>query len=143
VYVLGFIAGLPWGITGVAAIYAVLTLLLLVPGLLVPFRLIGLPLSALWKAVRPIAAGSAAMAAIVIPLRWLLASHLKAPAIVTLAACVAAGAAAYFLWMYRGRSPVLLDLMTLAGSRSAALARLAGRLREGATGPESAPSYGG
>jgi len=38
----GFLLGLPWGINGVAAGYAVATALLIYPGFAIPFRLIGL-----------------------------------------------------------------------------------------------------
>jgi len=113
VLIAGFVAGLPWGIVGVAAIYAVLSFLLTIPSLAIPFRLIGLPLTALWKSVRLIVVGTAAMAAVVAALRWVLVYRLEAPAVATLGVCVVMGAAFYFLFMYNRRSAVFRDVLTL------------------------------
>ena len=129
VLIAGFVAGLPWGIVGVAAIYAVLSFLLVSPTLAIPFRLIGLPLTALWKSVRLIVVGTAAMAAVVAALRWVLVYRLEAPAVATLGVCVVMGAAFYFLFMYNRRSAVFRDVLTLAGPRWSVLKRLADLLQ--------------
>ena len=125
VLVAGFVAGLPWGIMGVAAIYAVLSLLLMIPTLAIPFRLIGLPLTALWKSVQLVAVSTAAMAAAVAALRWVLVSQVKAPPLETFGICVVMGAAFYFLFLYYRRSAVFRDVLTLAGPRWRVVRRLA------------------
>jgi len=129
VLVAGFVAGLPWGIMGVAAIYAVLSFLLVFPTLAIPFRLISLPLTALWKSVRLIVVGTAAMAAVVAALRWVLVYRLEAPPVATLGICVVIGAAFYFLVMFYRRSAVFRDVLTLAGPRWTVLRRLADLLQ--------------
>ena len=129
VLVAGFVAGLPWGILGVAAIYAVLSALLLIPTLAIPFRLIGLPLTALWKSIQLIAVSTAAMAAVVAALRWVLVFQLKAPPLATFGICAVMGAAFYFLFMYYRRSAVFRDVLTLAGPRWSVLRRLADLLQ--------------
>jgi PST family polysaccharide transporter len=121
VLVVGFIAGLPWGIIGVAAIYAVLSALLLIPNLAIPFRLISLPLTALWKSIQLIAVSTAAMTAAVAALRWVLVFQLKTPPLVTFGTCAVLGAAFYFVFMYYRRSAVLHDVVALAGPRLRAL----------------------
>jgi O-antigen/teichoic acid export membrane protein len=125
VLVTGFVAGLSRGIIGVAAIYAVLSFLLMIPTLAIPFRLIGLRLTALWKSVRLIVAGTAAMAAVVAALRWLLLYRLNMAAAAILGVCVVMGATFYFLFMIYRRSAVFLDVLTLASPRSRLLRRLA------------------
>jgi PST family polysaccharide transporter len=129
VLVVGFVAGLPWGIVGVATIYAVLSALLLIPSLAIPCRLIGLPLAALWESIQLIAVGTAAMAAVVVALRWVLMFPLKAPPAATLGICTVMGAAFYFLFMYYRRSVVFRDVLTLAGPRWSVLRRLADLLQ--------------
>jgi PST family polysaccharide transporter len=125
VLVAGFVAGLPWGVMGVAAIYAVLSFLLMFPTLAIPFRLIGLPLTALWKSVQLIVVTTAAMAAAVAALRWVLVFQVKAPPLATFGICVVMGAAFYFLFMYYRRSAVFRDVLKLAGSRWSVLKSLA------------------
>jgi PST family polysaccharide transporter len=139
VLVAGFVAGLPWGVMGVAAIYAVLSLLLIIPTLAIPFRLIGLPLTALWKSVQLIVVSTAAMAAVVAALRWVLVYQVKAPPLETFGSCVVMGAAFYFLFMYNRRSAVFRDVLTLAGPRWRVARRLADLL-QAADGAVSAPN---
>ena len=129
VLVAGFVAGLPWGIMGVAAIYAMLSVLLMIPSLAIPFRLIGLPLTALWKSIQLITVTTAAMAAVVAALRWVLASQIKAPPVATLGICSVMGAAFYFLFMFYRRSEVFRDVLMLAGPRWSVLRRLADLLQ--------------
>lgn len=53
-WVTSFLAGLPWGVVGVAASYTVMNVVLLIPGFSIPFRLVrGLTLSALWACLWP------------------------------------------------------------------------------------------
>jgi PST family polysaccharide transporter len=129
VLVAGFVAGLTWGIMGVAAVYAALSCLLAIPSLAIAFRLIDLRLTALWKSVQLIAVSTAAMAAVVAALRWVLVFQVKAPLFATFGICVVMGAAFYFLFMYYWRSAVFRDVLTLAGQRWSVLRRLADLLQ--------------
>lgn len=61
VIVLSFFIALPWGVKGVAISYAVATGLLAYPLLLIPCRLIELPLSRLWNAIKPVALAAGLM----------------------------------------------------------------------------------
>jgi PST family polysaccharide transporter len=144
VLVVGFVAGLPWGIVGVAAIYAVLSALLMIPSLAIPFRLIGLPLTALWNSIQLIAVSTAAMTAVVAVLRWVLLFRMKAPPPAIFGICTVMGAAVYFLFMYHRRSVVFRDLLTLAGPRWSVLRRLADLLQPADVAPPSScgPQHG-
>lgn len=53
--VIGYLAGLPWGITGVAAGYAVVVVVITYPTFAIPFKLIDLHVRELWIAVWPYA----------------------------------------------------------------------------------------
>jgi len=128
IFVLGFIAGLPWGIVGVASSYAALTALLFVPTLAIPFRLIGLPLRALWKSLGPVVACTAAMAALVVGLRWVLV-QLHTVALAALPVCIAAGAVFYFILMFRARVAVFCDVLSMAAAHSSLINSFARRLR--------------
>jgi len=61
-----FAIGLQWGIAGVAAAYAVSSLLLFYPGLAVPFRLVKLPVKDVLLRLMPSILTAAAMAGIVL-----------------------------------------------------------------------------
>lgn len=128
IFVLGFIAGLPWGIVGVASIYATLTVVLFVPVLAIPFRLIELRVSALLIELRPILASTILMAALVLAVRWALMARIHAPAAVTLVVCTATGASVYFLFLYNRRAAVLRELAVLVGARWTLLSRVTRRL---------------
>ena len=110
--VMSFVAGLPWGMLGVAAAYALVMMLMAVPLLWLAMRLIGLPLRAMARTLQPVAACTAVMAAAVAALRYGLL-WLGLPAITVLGCCTAAGAAVYFALMYRARPPVLADIHLL------------------------------
>lgn len=60
-----FIIGLQWGITGVAAAYAVASLLLIWPSLAIPFRLVGLRVSDVLLRLMPSLATAAVMALVI------------------------------------------------------------------------------
>lgn len=60
-----FAIGLQWGITGVAAAYAVASLLLFLPGLVIPFRLVGLRVGGVLLRLMPSMATAAVMALMV------------------------------------------------------------------------------
>lgn len=117
-FVLGFIAGLPWGISGVAGVYAIVTVVIFVPALAIPFRLIHLRVVTLWGALKPVVICTAAMGCSVKSLQALLVGHLHLPAMLVLPLCVVAGATIYFLLMHYCRPPIFLDLLrTVTGIR--------------------------
>nr|MDT0663745.1 oligosaccharide flippase family protein [Micromonospora sp. DSM 115978] len=101
-----YFAGLPWGVNGVAAAYAVTILLLIAPGFMIPFRLIDARLRDLVAAVWPQLWTSLAMAAAVAAVQY--AAHeggLPRPA--SLAISVATGVAVTVLRRFasRGKAP--------------------------------------
>ena len=72
VLVSGFAVGLRWGIVGVATTYAIVTIGLMIPNFVIPFRLIGLRLRSLVAVlVRPLAA-SLLMALVIAVVRTLV-----------------------------------------------------------------------
>ena len=72
-----FVVGLQWGITGVALAYASVSLVLTYPALYIPFRLIGLRVSQLWRLLLPTLLATAAMAACTLLVRYLVAGRLS------------------------------------------------------------------
>ncbi len=118
--VCGFLAGLPWGIRGVAIGYAVVFALIFVPALAVGFRVIALPLTSLWMAIWPGVQSTAVMLAVVIPLRYALIAVTGDRPLPVLAVCTITGAATYFAMMAWLRAPVLQDLRTLIATKRAA-----------------------
>jgi PST family polysaccharide transporter len=111
-FVGAFALGLRWGMNGVAAMYASVFLLLLYPNLLIPFRLIDLPVASLIQAIWPPLKYGLVMAAVVILVRiggvWL-----GAPAALILAISVLTGALIYAVLMLWSRPPVVYDLVGL------------------------------
>jgi PST family polysaccharide transporter len=92
--VLSFVIGLPWGILGVTTSYAIVFMLLAYPGFAFPFRLIGLRVRDLGKALWPAAACSLVMSALVAgAAQW---SPPGAPGWLVLLLLVPLGAAIYF-----------------------------------------------
>jgi PST family polysaccharide transporter len=108
-----FIAGLRWGVVGVAVAYAVRTLILVLPNHAIPFKLIELPVRDLATALWPTLKASLAMAGSVALLRGVLIRLGVAQPIVILAATVPIGTLVYvglLLWI---RPPVLGDVMRM------------------------------
>ncbi len=67
--VVSFIIGLRWGIVGVSFAYAVISYVLVIPGLKIPFRLIDLPFTAVVREVAGTMLSSLLMLAVVLLLR--------------------------------------------------------------------------
>jgi PST family polysaccharide transporter len=63
-YVLSFIVGLHWGILGVAIAYSIAWTVLMIPSLIIPFRLVTLSLKSYFRAVWPITWMSLTMAGV-------------------------------------------------------------------------------
>jgi len=112
--VIGFVIGLHWGITGVASCYAITILLLLVPALQVPFRLIDLRIGDLWIALWPVTRATAAMAVATVAFRRLVLGSMQLPAVVALFIFVPFGAAIYFAMMYWRNRQLLAEFVMLA-----------------------------
>jgi O-antigen/teichoic acid export membrane protein len=95
VTVLSFVAGLHWGVEGVAIAYAIVWLLAAIPVLLPPCRLIQLPLTDYGKALWPSTKCTIIMLLTVAPLRILLGALWSHKPTAVLIPCTIAGAAAY------------------------------------------------
>ncbi len=111
--VLGFIAGLPWGIQGVATAYAIVAFATAIPTARPACRLIHLPLRSLGRALGPGVKCTLAMTAFIVPLRALLVFALPGQPLLTLAVCTVFGAGSYFALMGLLRPPVLEDVLLL------------------------------
>jgi Polysaccharide biosynthesis C-terminal domain len=70
--VLSFVAGLPWGIRGVALSYAGAMALLIYPLFFISLRLIQLSFIELWKAIQPITFATMLMALVVFSIEFFL-----------------------------------------------------------------------
>lgn len=114
-----FLLGIHWGAMGVAVAYAGATALLTVPYLVIPFRLIGLPLAELVRAVRGLFLGAVVMSGLVAAVReGLLAGQAAAP--VVLAGSVATGVATYLAWLWFTKAGTVQDAL-VAWTRAARL----------------------
>jgi PST family polysaccharide transporter len=106
---LGYVAGLPWGIVGVAVGYAIVVVLLTYPTFAIPFRLIDLKVIELWKAVWPYTWMTAIMAVAVGAIRVALELRdASDPAV--LLGCGSLGTVVYLLLLWWRRPPALADL---------------------------------
>ncbi|HUI84170.1 MAG TPA: oligosaccharide flippase family protein, partial [Candidatus Binatia bacterium] len=116
-YVASFVVGLRWGITGVAGCYALVWALLMVPGFLIPFRLVGLSGSHFFRSLWPTVWMSLVMAAVTAAWLGILQRLGVENVVVQLISAVALGMALYSLLLLWRRPPVLSDLATaLQGS---------------------------
>ncbi|MBN7795251.1 lipopolysaccharide biosynthesis protein [Parahaliea mediterranea] len=61
-----FFIGLPWGVEGIVAAYATVTLILAYPTFMIPFRLLNTQLSGFWRALLPTAAATGLMVSVAI-----------------------------------------------------------------------------
>jgi PST family polysaccharide transporter len=116
-YVISFLVGVRWGIQGVAIAYSVTWLLGMVPGFLIPFRLIHLSGKEFLRAMWPGTACAAAMA--LITLAWRLALNrlgFRNPA-VHLFTTVAAGVISYAVLMWWWNPPVVEEVCDVLASR--------------------------
>lgn len=109
-----FIAGLPWGVKGVAVSYAIASYALAYPSFAIPFRLIGLRVGSFAAALCPVLAYSLVTFLAALTVR-LLMERSGAPAAVVLAASVAAGAAVHAGLLLYFRPPFLRDLARVFG----------------------------
>lgn len=109
--VLSFVLGLPWGILGVSASYAIMCVLLTYPALAIPFRLIGLRVrdlgGVLW---RPAACSLVMYAVVAGTVLW---SPPGVPGWLTLSLLVPLGAAVYFACSWAINRALLLEVISI------------------------------
>jgi O-antigen/teichoic acid export membrane protein len=108
-----FVVGLRWGVVGVAVSYALWSALVTYPSFSIPFKLIDLPISALWKALWPTLKLSLMMAGCVAIWRLILASVDVTNSWAVLISSVLLGSGVYgglLLWL---RPMVLQDVLNL------------------------------
>lgn len=112
-HVISFFAGLPWGITGIAISYATMWTLLMVPGFLLPFRLIELSGWEFFRHLWPVLKASLIMAAVAES--WMLGLREVGvtEAWVTLVSTSAVGCFTYLALLRRFKPPVLKELRNL------------------------------
>lgn len=113
---LGYCAGLPWGVFGVATTATLTHLGLSYLYFAVPFRMINLRVSALVACVYPLILAGSLMGFLVYLLRLALESSGVGPRVVVLL-CVPAGLLLYGLVIWRVRPPALNDLVQLLGGK--------------------------
>ncbi|TDJ54411.1 MAG: MOP flippase family protein [Planctomycetota bacterium] len=95
VVITGLMIGIRFGVVWTAVSFAVAQLLLVYPSLVIPFRLIDLPLGQFLSVLRPTLACTAVMGLIVLGIRFLLPPAL--PPAATLSVLVAAGIGSYLV----------------------------------------------
>jgi PST family polysaccharide transporter len=111
-----FAIGLNWGITGVAAAYAIVSLLLLWPSLAIPFRLIGLKVGDLILRLRYSILSAAFMAMVIIILGRVLPIFIDS-ATLRLALLIISGVMIYVSINLYLQRPLLYRLIRVASDR--------------------------
>jgi PST family polysaccharide transporter len=126
-YVLSFLVGLHWGVLGVATAYSIVWTLLMIPSLLIPFRLINLSAKDYFLALWPTTWMSLAMAALCEA--WLVGLRrlgLQNAALQCVSAALI-GALFYVALVLWKRPPVLAELVGVVQGSSHPLARFLAR----------------
>ena len=119
-----FVVGLRWGIMGVAISYAIVWMLLVVPMLVIPFRLVGLTLRAFFRALWPTTWATLVMAAFAaIWLQGLRRLGVRSSAMQFLSTA-GIGAAVYLGLILWRKPPVLSDLLVAIEGSSNPAARM-------------------
>ena len=127
-YVLSFVIGLHWGILGVASAYSIVWTLLMVPSLLIPFRLVNLSLRSYFRALWPTIWMCLTMATI--SELWLLGLRrlgVQNSAFQLISTAMIGGTLYTALVLWR-RPLVLVELSTVVGGSSHPLAQLLARV---------------
>jgi lipopolysaccharide exporter len=112
-----YFAGLPFGITGMAATYAVVAVLLTYPAFAIPFRYIGLRVRDLWAAVRSVVLCTSVMAAAVLLVRLLL-QQIEVGDATELLVGVGVGGATYVGAVALVRPPALAEVRRMVRRKS-------------------------
>lgn len=128
-YIASFFAGLPWGIRGVAAGYAICNALIIPPILFINFRLIGLRFSDFLRALSPICSATLLMGVLVYGSRYAVLSRVTLTPFVDLLLWTTSGILVYTATIYvqnppiarvvLGHIPILRDVWDYRRRRSA------------------------
>jgi PST family polysaccharide transporter len=110
-----FLAGVPWGIVGMASAYAIVMVPINLAGFWLALRLVDLGLADLWRTLRRTAAATVGMGIVVTGLRIAL-DTLGAPDVVVLSLCIPFGMLAYAALTRALRPEALQDLFRLLPS---------------------------
>jgi lipopolysaccharide exporter len=111
-----YVAGLPWGVTGVVVVYAGVILFLTPLAYILPFRLIGMRWPDFLRALSPYATSSAVMVAAVLALQTVLRIR-AAGEFVILLGSVVVGVGVYVTVIAIWRPPAVRDLRLLLSLR--------------------------
>ncbi|QOY94674.1 MOP flippase family protein [Massilia sp. UMI-21] len=114
----GLAIGLQWGIVGVAAGFTITSLLLMYHNFAIPFRLIGLRLAELLRALWPTVICTALMLVTLMLLDAALSPHLGHAGLLIL--LVGVGAASYTLFTWLANRSILHEFLATVGLRKAA-----------------------
>jgi len=98
VVIVAIVIGLQWGIVGVASLYAIATLLLLIPNMFFPFRLIGLGYQQVAVKLAPVMFSTLTMFIAVFGVKVVLNNHLTLDLVV--ASCVLIGVFVYLVTLF-------------------------------------------
>jgi O-antigen/teichoic acid export membrane protein len=128
VQVIGYAAGIPWGLHGVVLSYAIANLALIVPGTLVPFRIIGLTYRAFLNNLVPVLTLAGVMALVAFAWETGLEHFGVRQPLFLLASTVVVGVIVYVGLFIKVRPAVLADVLRpLAESGVKPLQRMAAR----------------
>jgi len=119
ILLVAYLIGAQWGFVGVAWAFLVGTALCAVPGLLIPFSLVHLPLGRFLRALAPVAVATATMAATAFAVR-LAVAHAGASEPAVLFSAVVAGAVVYGGVLLAVRPQAVRDLLSLVRPRASA-----------------------
>jgi PST family polysaccharide transporter len=132
-YVLSFLLGLRWGLQGVASCYAITWTILVLPGLSIALRLIGLSvadyLRHFWQILKPALVMTAVAGAWLQGARWL---GIQQPALLLFSTAVV-GAACYVALLFWWKPPVMGELRLVLEHSGNQLAKRAARYMPAAT----------
>jgi O-antigen/teichoic acid export membrane protein len=110
--IIALMAGVPWGLTGVAIAYLIVSVPLSAIGFVVAGRLIHMPLWRPFWELRPYVIGSGIMAAVVLGVRFLLV-QIGAPMPIQFVTGTVVGAITYIWVMLITRPPAVMDFVRL------------------------------
>jgi PST family polysaccharide transporter len=113
---IAFLAGLRWGIVGIASAYTIVSLVLIYPNFAIPFRLIHLPVRDLGNVLwRPFAACLIMLAGI-LSLKFILPADLDGRWVLSL--LVPAGGLVYLAASWYMNRQQVMEVMAIAGRQS-------------------------
>ncbi len=113
--IIAIIVGLQWGIIGVAAAYATISIILTYPGFAIPCKLINLPVNDIGKAIWPILLGSSLMAIVLFLLGPSFSKHASSGT--TLAILILIGVSMYILLNWLINRDQLRRMLDTLGAR--------------------------